>query len=204
MVARMPVPGPVVQPHSYEEDQSRWECAEIMDDWRRRDRGAIRSYAQFQRARLTMEAKIACAQAVASIRTAVHYPFEFGRWLEQHATSTRPLDRLEMPRISPARGISTAIATALGDHTAASWTPAGGSHPTRAWCNAQAVGGEIMDGVQAGPGIATPTGMAFPFPRPPARRSATISADASVTKRRREMLTSGLLSIFRCNRCCRC
>jgi hypothetical protein len=83
MVARMPVPGPVVQPHSYKgkcrplnsgtrlkkeniEDQSRRECAEIMDDWRWWDRGAIRSYAQFQSARLTMQAKIGLSLSLAN------------------------------------------------------------------------------------------------------------------------------------------
>ncbi|KAJ7888018.1 hypothetical protein B0H13DRAFT_2342112 [Mycena leptocephala] len=92
MVARMLAPGPVVQPDSFEECQSRLECDQIMDDWRRRDRSAILSYTHFLGARLTMEAKIACSKAVAGKRTAVHYPFEFGRWLEQHATSTCPLD----------------------------------------------------------------------------------------------------------------
>jgi hypothetical protein len=34
----------------------------------------------------------ACSKAIASKRSALHYPFEFNRWLEQHATSMPPSD----------------------------------------------------------------------------------------------------------------
>ncbi|KAJ7853404.1 hypothetical protein B0H13DRAFT_2358943 [Mycena leptocephala] len=92
MLVRMPAPGPVLQLGSGPDRDHQSECSHIKEAWRRRDFSAIRTYQDFLRAHALMEAWIACSKAIASKRSVLQYPFEFGCWLEQHATSTPPPD----------------------------------------------------------------------------------------------------------------
>ncbi|KAJ7028782.1 hypothetical protein C8F04DRAFT_1265534 [Mycena alexandri] len=57
------------------------ECEAIKSAWHRRDRSAIRSYADFLKRRRFMEGKLAASNAVASIRAAHDDKWRFRDWL---------------------------------------------------------------------------------------------------------------------------
>ncbi|KAJ7913284.1 hypothetical protein B0H13DRAFT_2326404 [Mycena leptocephala] len=143
----MPAPGPVLQPGSRLHMEQQSECSKIKEAWRRRDRIVIRTYTDFLRARALMQARIgasfalesppysncaafvvpACSKAIASKRSALQYPFEFNRWLEQHATSMPPSDPFGGAPHVPGSWHLYRNSDGTWDPMAEKWTSAAGS-----------------------------------------------------------------------------
>ncbi|KAJ7793231.1 hypothetical protein B0H13DRAFT_2393740 [Mycena leptocephala] len=83
----MSPPVQFLEPGSIEDIHHQYEVQEIKDAWRRRDRRKIKTYDQFVTARGFMEGRLAASRAIAGWRSTVTRRFQFGRWLEHHATS---------------------------------------------------------------------------------------------------------------------
>ncbi|KAJ7917313.1 hypothetical protein B0H13DRAFT_2322555 [Mycena leptocephala] len=130
----------------------------------------------FLAARAVMEGRLASSKAIASKRTAIAHPFEFTRWLQQHATSTQPPDpfgdALHIPGMWH-----------LYRNSDGTWGPLGGIMDASRWITSlprtpppSRRASQRPWGFAGWPGARDPNWDGVPVPKLPARQSAGVGA----------------------------